>query len=129
GREERGGACGGILLAGFVAGASGTNGVRLVRALVGAGHSVTAMTRTPEKQSMLASLGANPVVADALDAPAVARAIVNARPTHVIHQLTALPKRGPKRTADLAATNRLRDEGTRNLIAAAVRAGATRFIG
>jgi nucleoside-diphosphate-sugar epimerase len=113
----------------FVAGASGTIGVPLVRALVAAGHQVTAMTRTPDKQAMLAKLGAAPALADALDADAVARVMQAARPTHVIHQLTALPKGGPKRSADLHATNRLRDEGTRNLLAAAIAAGATRFIG
>lgn len=113
----------------FVAGASGTIGVPLVRALVAAGHQVTAMTRTPQKVAMLEALGATPVVADAFDAVALHRALVDAKPTHVMHQLTALPKSGPKRVADLALTNRLRDEGTRNLLAAAIAAGAKRFIG
>jgi nucleoside-diphosphate-sugar epimerase len=47
----------------------------------------------------------------------------------VIHQLTALPKAGPKRASELEATNRLRDEGTRNLLRAAIAARATRVIG
>ena len=76
----------------FVAGASGTIGVPLVRALVAAGHDVTALTRTPDKQAMLKALGATPALADALDAEALLRLVVDARPTHVIHQLTALPK-------------------------------------
>ena len=113
----------------FVAGGSGTIGVRLVRALVAAGHDVVAMTRTAEKQSMLSALGARPVVADACDADRVHAVVRDARPTHVIHQLTALPTAGAKRPADLTATNRLRDLGTRHLIAAAVAAGAERFIG
>jgi nucleoside-diphosphate-sugar epimerase len=113
----------------FVAGASGTIGIPLVRALTAGGHQVIAMTRTPQKQSLLAHLGATPVVADALDPDAVTRVVTNARPTHVIHQLTALPKAGPRRTADLEATNRLRDEGTRHLLSAAIAAGAKRFIG
>jgi 2-alkyl-3-oxoalkanoate reductase len=113
----------------FIAGASGTIGVPLVRALVGAGHQVTAMTRSPEKAAMLKGLGATPVVADAFDAVALRRAVVDAKPTHVIHQLTALPKTGPKRSADLTLTNRLRDEGTRNLLAASIAAGAKRLIG
>ena len=57
------------------------------------------------------------------------RAVVAAHPTHVIHQLTALPKGGPKSARDLEATNRLRIDGTRNLIAAAIAAGATRIVG
>jgi nucleoside-diphosphate-sugar epimerase len=112
----------------LVAGGSGTIGVPLVRALVAAGHHVTASTRSPEKQAMLRSLGATPVVVDALDAGALRRAVAAALPTHVIHQLTALPKGGPRRARELAPTNRLRDEGTRHLLDAAIAAGATRLI-
>jgi nucleoside-diphosphate-sugar epimerase len=113
----------------FVAGGSGTIGVPLVRALVAAGHHVTASTRSPGKEAMLRSTGATPVVVDALDADALRRAVVDVSPTHVIHQLTALPKAGPKRARELAPTNRLRDEGTRHLLAAAIAAGASRVIG
>jgi 2-alkyl-3-oxoalkanoate reductase len=113
----------------FIAGASGTIGVPLVRELVRAGRQVAAMTRSSDKKQMLESLGATVVVADALDADAVMRAVKSAAPTHVIHQLTALPKDGTVRRArDLAATNRLRVEGTRHLLAAAIAAGAKRII-
>jgi nucleoside-diphosphate-sugar epimerase len=78
---------------------------------------------------MLRALGVTPAVADALDADALARVVVAAKPTHVIHQLTALPKGGPKSARDLVATNHLRVDGTRHLIAAAIAAGATRIIG
>ncbi len=113
----------------FVAGGSGTIGVPLVRALVSAGHSVTAMTRSPEKQAELRALGATPALADAFDPDALRAAMQQARPEVVIHQLTALPKEGVKRASDIEATNRLRIEGTRNLLAAAIAAGARRFIG
>jgi len=113
----------------FVAGGSGTIGAPLVRALVESGHTVFATTRTQGKQGMLRALGANPVVVDALDGAAVDRAVRAAAPSHVIHQLTALPKTGVRRASDLDATNRLRDEGTRNLIRAAIAAGARRIIG
>jgi 2-alkyl-3-oxoalkanoate reductase len=113
----------------FVAGASGTIGVPLVRALVNAGHDVTAMTRTPSKQESLRAIGATPVVADALDADAVRRVVTAAAPDVVIHQLTALPKAGGvKRAADLEPTNRLRIDGTRNLVSASVAAHARRII-
>jgi len=113
----------------FVAGASGTIGVPLVRALVRAGHQVTAMTRTSDKQAMLRALGATPAVADALDPDSIRRAVAAASPECVIHELTALPKNGTVRKAsDLDATNRLRIEGTRHLLAAAVAAGARRII-
>ena len=112
----------------FVAGGSGTIGVPLVRALVRAGHQVTALTRSPEKQRDLHALGASVAVADALDREALARVVEASRPTHVIHQLTALPKGGPRSARDLVATNRLRVEGTRHLLEAAMAAGARRFV-
>jgi 2-alkyl-3-oxoalkanoate reductase len=113
----------------FVAGGSGVIGIPLVRALVEAGHHVTALTRSVDKQGSLRALGATPAVADALDPAALNGVVLGARPTHVIHQLTALPKDGPRRASDLAATNRLRIDGTRNLLTAAIAAGATRIIG
>jgi nucleoside-diphosphate-sugar epimerase len=112
----------------FVAGGSGTIGIPLVRALVAAGHKVTAMTLSTNKEGALLALGASVAIADALDRDALARAVAAARPTHVIHQLTALPKAGVSRAIDLDATNRLRVDGTRNLLDAAVRAGAHRFL-
>jgi nucleoside-diphosphate-sugar epimerase len=112
----------------FVAGGSGTIGVSLVRALAAAGHQVTALTRSSLKQAELRALGAVPAVANALDRDALIGAVEAAHPTHIIHQLTALPKEGPRSSKDLDATNRLRIEGTRNLLDAAIKAGARRFI-
>jgi 2-alkyl-3-oxoalkanoate reductase len=113
----------------FVAGGSGTIGRPLVRALVAAGHEVTALTRTPEKQADLRGLGATPALADALDRNALIRVVEAARPTHVIHQLTALPKEGARRASELAPTNQLRIDGTRHLLDGALKVGARRFIG
>ena len=112
----------------FVAGGSGTIGIPLVRALVAAGHQVTALTRSASKRDELSALGASVAVADALNRTALIDVVREARPTHVIHQLTALPKDGPRRPSDLTATNRLRIDGTRNLLDAAIAAGARRFI-
>jgi len=112
----------------FVAGGSGTIGIPLVRALVAAGHQVTALTRSSSKQDELRALGASVAVADALNRDALAAVVQAARPTHVIHQLTALPKDGPRRSSDLEATNRLRIDGTRNLLEAAIQAGVRRFL-
>jgi nucleoside-diphosphate-sugar epimerase len=112
----------------FVAGGSGTIGIPLVRALVAAGHQVTALTRSASKQDDLRALGASVAVADALNREALIAAVEAAHPTHVVHQLTALPKGGPRRPSDLDATNRLRIDGTRNLLDAAIQAGARRFV-
>ena len=64
----------------FGAGGPGTMGIPLVRALAGAGHQVTALTRTPAKQASLRTLGASAAVADALDRDAktqVARGVAH----------------------------------------------------
>jgi nucleoside-diphosphate-sugar epimerase len=112
----------------FIAGGSGTIGVPLIRQLVNSGHRVTALTRSESRRADLGALGAQVCVADALDRQALLAGVVAARPTHVIHELTALPKAGAQRERDLEPTNRLRIEGTRNLLEAAVAAGARRFL-
>jgi len=112
----------------FVAGGTGAIGAPLVSALVARNHRVFATTRSREKESLIHALGATPVVVDALDAASLEKAVREVAPTHVIHQLTALPKTGPRRASDLEPTNRLRDEGTRNLLRAAIAAGAQRIV-
>lgn len=112
----------------FVAGSSGAIGRPLIAALARAGHAVVALTRVESKTAALREAGAEPVVGDVFDAPGLARALAKAAPDAVIHQLTAIPPRiDPRKVErDLAATNRVRDEGTRNLIAAAVAAKSVR---
>jgi nucleoside-diphosphate-sugar epimerase len=112
----------------FVAGGSGAIGIPLVKALVAAGHQVTTLTRSASRLDELRGLGASVAVADALNRDALVAAVKAAGPTHVIHQLTALPKGGPWRARDLEATNSLRIDGTRNLLDAAIQAGARRFV-
>jgi nucleoside-diphosphate-sugar epimerase len=112
----------------FLAGGSGTIGVPLIRELQAAGHDVTALTRSAATADRLRAIGATPAVADALDADSLRRVVVDARPTHVLHELTALPKGGPRSARELEPTNRLRIDGTRHLIAAAVAAGAKRIV-
>lgn len=114
----------------FVAGASGAIGRPLVRQLVAAGHEVTGMTRREDRAEEIRAAGAKAVVRDALDAAAIEAAVRGAGPEAVVHLLTALPGRLDYRAKEdpLAATNRVRREGTRNLIAAAKAAGARRLV-
>jgi nucleoside-diphosphate-sugar epimerase len=114
----------------FLAGATGAIGRQLVPLLVAEGHEVTGMTRSPAKLTELRGAGAEGVVVDALDAASVSGAVSAARPDAVIHQLTALPQRiDPRKIArDFAANDRLRSEGTRILVEAAVAAGASRIL-
>jgi nucleoside-diphosphate-sugar epimerase len=114
----------------FLAGATGVIGRRLVPMLIAKGHQVTGMTRSPEKAESLRAEGAEPVVADALDADAVREAVTGAKPDAVIHQLTALPQRiDPRKIErDFVLNDRLRSEGTRLLVDAAQAAGAKRIV-
>ena len=114
----------------FVAGASGVIGRQLLPQLAAQGHQVTGTTRSPAKADHLRSLGAEPVVADGLDPAAVGEAVARARPEVVIHEMTGLSGPFSIRRFDktFALTNRLRTEGTGHLLAAAVAAGARRFV-
>ncbi len=114
----------------FFAGASGVIGPRCCPRLLEAGHEVVALTRTPAKAEGLAAAGAEPVVCDVLDAAALRDAVVAARPEAVIHHLTDLPQEmTPDRDeGGLEATNRVRTEGTANLLDAAREAGARRVV-
>ena len=113
----------------FLAGATGVIGTPLVPQLVNAGHHVTAMTRSVLRAAQLEAAGAHPVVCDVYDAGGVRAAIADAAPEAVLHQLTSLPPRldwGDPTLFD--ANNRIRIEGTRILVDAALAAGARRFV-
>lgn len=112
----------------FLAGATGVLGTRLVPLLVGSGHEVVGMTRTPEKAELLRELGAAPVVCDVFDPEALNAAVGGAAVEMVMHQLTDLPDRVDQISAFRARNNRMRTEGTSNLIEAARAAGVGRFI-
>jgi uncharacterized protein YbjT (DUF2867 family) len=112
----------------FLAGASGVIGTRLVPLLVEQGHSVAGMTRSPEKAETLRGLGAEPVVCDVYDAERLTEAVSGFGPDLVMHQLTDLPDDLKRLPLYMRRNNRIRNEGTRNLIEAARNAGATRFL-
>jgi nucleoside-diphosphate-sugar epimerase len=112
----------------FLAGASGVIGVRLVPLLVQAGHEVAGMTRSPGKAALLRELGAEPVVCDVYDLSTLTSSTTALRPELVMHQLTDLPDDLKRLALHVRANNRIRTEGTRNLIDAARSAGAQRFI-
>jgi nucleoside-diphosphate-sugar epimerase len=119
----------------FVAGATGVLGRELVPRLVARGHEVVGMTRSASKQDLVGSLGARPVVVDALDRDAVAQAVASAEPEVIVHELTALSgkmrirdARHPDRSAVARMTNRLRTEATDHLLAAGRAVGARRFV-
>ncbi|MGH2852458.1 MAG: NAD-dependent epimerase/dehydratase family protein [Solirubrobacteraceae bacterium] len=114
----------------FVAGASGALGAALIPILVERGHEVHGMTRTSAGRARVEAIGARATVADALDPDQVADAVARAEPEVIVHELTALSGGLDLRhfDRDFAATNRLRTEGTDNLLAAARAVGVRRFV-
>jgi nucleoside-diphosphate-sugar epimerase len=112
----------------FIAGATGVVGLRVVPLLVASGHEVTGMTRSPEKTRLLTDLGAEAVICDVFDADALAAVVADPAPDLVMHQLTDLPDGVDQIPVFRERNNRMRVEGTRNLIAATRAAGAARLI-
>jgi nucleoside-diphosphate-sugar epimerase len=113
----------------FVAGASGAIGRPLIPKLVAAGHEVTGITRSESKADAIRAAGARAAVVDVFDADALRAAVEEARSEAIVHELTALPDRLDFRKEDVyAPTNRVRTEGTRNLLDAARTVGARRFV-
>lgn len=118
----------------FVAGGTGVLGRRLVPQLLERGHQVTATATSEAKLGLLEDMGADGVVMDGLDAASVNEAVAAARPDVIVHQMTAISAAHAGK-ADMkhmdrwfAGTNRLRTEGTDNLLAAAEANGVPHFV-
>jgi len=114
----------------FVAGASGAIGSRVVPQLIERGHEVTGTFRSSGNDARLRTLGAEPVALDLLDADAVRMTVLAAEPDAIVHQATALATARFTRNLDrtFEETNRLRTEGTDNLLAVAHETGISRFV-
>jgi len=114
----------------LVAGATGAIGLNLVPQLIAAGHSVVGTTRTAAKVELIRRMGAEPAIADGLDAPAIRAAVLAAKPDVIVDQMTDLAAVTDLRHFDRAfsTTNQLRTQGTDLLLAAAREAGVKRFI-
>jgi nucleoside-diphosphate-sugar epimerase len=111
----------------LLAGATGAVGRPLTARLVAAGHQVLALSRDPDAGKSRSIPNVEPIIADALDRDAVLRAVDGLEADVVISELTAL-KKIPMRHRDMALTDRLRSEGTANLLAAARAVGVRRFV-
>jgi len=114
----------------FLAGASGAIGRRLVPQLVQAGHTVLGTSRSPERAAQLRRLGVEPVIIDVYDRQGLIDAVRAARPDCVMHQLTDLPATLGAGLSEAMLENnaRVRAEGGRNLVDAALAAQARCFI-
>ncbi|MDQ3851066.1 MAG: NAD(P)-dependent oxidoreductase, partial [Actinomycetota bacterium] len=114
----------------LVAGATGAIGRQLVPRLVASGHDVVGMTRSASGRDAIRDMGAAAVIADALDPEAVARAVAEAQPEVIVHELSALSASLDLRhfDRDFSMTNRLRTEGTDHLLSAGRAIGVRRFV-
>jgi nucleoside-diphosphate-sugar epimerase len=114
----------------FVAGGTGAIGRPLIAKLLAKGHALVALTRSQEKAEALAEQGVEPAIADVFDSDAVKAVVSRAQPEVVIEQLTALPRTyTPESMKTAAALNhRIRVEGGANVLAAALAAGARRYL-
>ncbi len=111
----------------FVAGATGVVGRRAVARLAAAGHRVTAVSRSPEKDALLESLGAVPVRVDLFDAGALRAAVVGH--DAVVNLATKIPpvaQMARKHAWD--ENERIRREVSGHLVDAAIAAGASVFV-
>jgi nucleoside-diphosphate-sugar epimerase len=114
----------------LVAGASGVLGWQILPLLSAAGHDVTSLATSADHADAMRSLSAGVAVADLLDREAVQRVVRNLAPDAVVHMAIAIPKQLNLRklARDFELTNRLRTEGTRNLLDAADEVGVTRIV-
>jgi nucleoside-diphosphate-sugar epimerase len=114
----------------LVAGATGSVGSRLVPQLVERGHEVVGTSRSASSADRLRALGATPMVLDVLDPGATREVVADTMPDAIVHEATALAGQSDLRHFDesFAGTNRLRTDGTDNLIAAARETGVSRLV-
>lgn len=108
----------------LVIGSTGVLGRNVVPRLAERGHAVRAVARRPEQAEMLRRMGVEAVAGDILDAASLARASEGC--DAALHLATAIPRAGGAQ--DWSLNDRVRREGTANLLAAAVSAGVRRYV-
>jgi len=112
----------------LIVGATGVIGRRLVSSLAADGHDVHGLARTEQGALLVSELGGTPVTGDLLDTGSIDRALAEVRPGVVVSQATSLKRLNPRKLETAEPTNRLRTEGTRNLVGAAERHGVERVV-
>lgn len=114
----------------FLAGAAGAIGRRLAPKLVERGWIVFGTTRKAERMKAMQDAGVEPLLVDVFDRALLERLMRDIRPNIVMHQLTDLPYalESSQMATALVRNARIRDEGTRYLVAAATAAGCRRII-
>lgn len=109
----------------LVAGATGVLGVHTVRQLISGGHDVVALVRDEAAAHSMREQGVRPVLGDLLVPETVNDAVRGT--TAVLHIATAIP-RDPAAPGAWSTNDKIRVDGTRNLVAAAQQAGVSRYV-
>jgi len=112
----------------FLAGGTGVIGIRLLPLMLAEGHVIAAMTRTRGKIDGLRASGVIPVLCDLFDQASLVAAVKDFQPDVIVHQVTDLPDQIEKLADFLPGNNRVRSEGTRNLLTAAQAVKASGFV-
>jgi nucleoside-diphosphate-sugar epimerase len=111
----------------FVTGGTGAIGGHAVPALVGTGHTVTVLARTPRKAAVVAKQGAEPVSGSIFDRAALTAAFSGY--DAVVNLASAIPPvhkfMDPKAWRD---NDRVRTEGSAAIVDAALAAGVERLV-
>ena len=111
----------------FVTGATGVLGKGAVAELVRTGHAVRGLARNSDRAGAVAATGAEPVVGDLYDIDDMKRAIAGC--DTVMHLATRIPPiMQARRASAWAENNKLREEGTRVLVDAALANGVRHFV-
>jgi nucleoside-diphosphate-sugar epimerase len=101
----------------FITGPSGVLGRATIRQLSARGHTAVGLVRSEEKARVVSKLGGEPVIGHIFEVESLRRAMHGS--DVVMHLATAIPKKRAPKTEDWVMNDRLRREGTRNLIEAA----------
>jgi len=112
----------------FLAGGTGVIGIRLLPLMLAEGHVLAPMTRTRGKIDGLRASGVIPVLCDLFDQASLVAAVKDFQPDVIVHQVTDLPDQIEKLADFLPGNNRVRSEGTRNLLTAAQAVKASGFV-
>ena len=114
----------------LLAGATGAIGRPLIPGLKQSRHSVFCLVRSAESTRILAEMGAEALIGDALDPASVRAAIARVRPDAVINELTSLPRHYSPAEMKAAAErdSRTRREGNVNLLAGMRESGVRRYV-
>lgn len=108
----------------FVIGSTGVLGKQVVPRLLERGHQLRAVARKPEQVQILRHMGVDATVGDILDAESLKRSAAGCEVA--LHLATAIPKPGAPQ--DWGPNDRVRREGTRNLLMACNQIGIRRYV-